>query len=73
MICTAALAEAAFIHAPLAEDGFLISYAASFFFFSCIYVGLSMAHLFYAGLSQITLTVFWGGLSGRNMSFPLTL
>lgn len=61
VILTAALTGAVSIPAPLAEDVFLISYAAPFFFLSHIYLGPSMAHLFCAGLSQITLTVFWGG------------
>lgn len=60
MILTAALTEAVFIPTPLAEDVFLIPYAASFFFLSHIYLDPSMAYLFWAGLFQITLTVFWG-------------
>lgn len=72
MILTAALAEAVFIPAPLAEDVFLISCAAFLFFLSHIYLGPSMAHLFCASLSQITLTVFWGGFFLRNI-FPINI
>lgn len=72
MIPTAALTGAVFIPVPWAEDVFSISYAAFFFFLSHIYLGPSMAHLFCAGLSQITLTVFWGGFF-KEYVFPFNI
>lgn len=49
---TAAFAVAVFIPPPLAEDVFLISHAAPFFFLSQIYVGQSMAHPFGPSVQQ---------------------
>lgn len=46
VLLAAAFAVAVFIPTPLAEDVFLISRAASFFFLSHIYVGQSMAYPF---------------------------